>query len=572
MSEPRPQVLVLEGHLTRHHPVVQKLGEQFDVHVFADMNQAVGALRRGEIRGVFADVGDFLPLERAMVGDKSSLVLDTIGEGVCAVDDEGRLTWTNRRMRMFSDAVTEEVSRICKDAYELFTHQTGPIEDHKMARSKKYTTQVDDRHFELVCSPVVGTGEDVVQVVAVVWDVTSGRRLQGKIDAIDAAGRELGRIEDEAVAKLKPADRLRLLQDKIIRFSKDLMHFDHFAIRLLDKNSSKLEVVIAEGLPPNALSIDLYAESEGNGISGYVASSGRSYICHDIERDPRYVQGLDNAHSSLTVPLMLFDRVVGVYNIESNSVGAFDEDDRQFAEIFGRYVAMALHILDLLVIQRYTTSETIASNVLAELAVPMNDIETEVRQIMEAYLGDEKLSGRLKQVLEDVSDIRMSVKEFANGPQTIVGSKSVECDEQDPVLSGKRILVADDEPNIRQTVTELLAKHGCQVTTCDCGVKACSELAAHDFDLVLSDIKMPDKTGYEVFAAAHARRDDLPVMLMTGFGYDPNHSIVRATQEGLASVLFKPFKAEQLIEEIRNALQAGDEANASGSTDSPHAT
>jgi XTP/dITP diphosphohydrolase len=39
-----------------------------------------------------------------------------------------------------------------------------------------------------------------------------------------------------------------------------------------------------------------------------------------------------------------------------------------------------------------------------------------------------------------------------------------------------------------------------------------------------------------------------------GFGYDPHHSIVRASQEGLSSVMFKPFKVDQLLEEVRKAL------------------
>jgi DNA-binding NtrC family response regulator len=64
---------------------------------------------------------------------------------------------------------------------------------------------------------------------------------------------------------------------------------------------------------------------------------------------------------------------------------------------------------------------------------------------------------------------------------------------------------------------------------------------------------MPDKTGYDVFAAAK-KHDRLPVILMTGFGYDPNHCIVRASQEGLAAVLFKPFKVDQLMSEVRKAL------------------
>jgi DNA-binding NtrC family response regulator len=41
---------------------------------------------------------------------------------------------------------------------------------------------------------------------------------------------------------------------------------------------------------------------------------------------------------------------------------------------------------------------------------------------------------------------------------------------------------------------------------------------------------------------------------MTGFGYDPNHCIVRASQEGLHAVMFKPFIVDQLLAEVRKAL------------------
>ena len=44
---------------------------------------------------------------------------------------------------------------------------------------------------------------------------------------------------------------------------------------------------------------------------------------------------------------------------------------------------------------------------------------------------------------------------------------------------------------------------------------------------------------------------------MTGFGYDPNHSIVRSSQEGLEAFLFKPFRVSQLIEEVHKALGSG---------------
>src|SRR4029077_9860282 len=99
-----------------------------------------------------------------------------------------------------------------------------------------------------------------------------------KIDAIDRSGRELVKLEADALSKLNVGQRLKLLEEKIISYTKELMHFDHFAIRLLDRRSNKLEMVISAAFTAEALNIDLFAMNEVNGISGYVAASGRSYI------------------------------------------------------------------------------------------------------------------------------------------------------------------------------------------------------------------------------------------------------------------------------------------------------
>src|SRR5262249_40654568 len=157
----------------------------------------------------------------------------------------------------------------------------------------------------------------VVQVAAVVWDATGTRRLQQKIDAIDKAGRELVRLEGESLGKMHIGQRLKLLEDKIVSYCRELTHFDHFAIPAPDRKSNKLEMVISSGLPNEALQVELYALPDNNGISGYVASTGRSYICPDVSRDSRYVTGLDSARSSLTVPLRLHDKIIGVFNVES---------------------------------------------------------------------------------------------------------------------------------------------------------------------------------------------------------------------------------------------------------------
>ena len=564
MEENRPRILVLGGKVTERYPAADVLSQQFHVDTFDNMEEAMSALRTHTYEAIFADVGDFLPLERGLVGQQSSLVLETIGEGVCIVDRDGICTWSNNRMRNFPPEVNEKVKQICSQALSIFARSSELAEaSDSTPRARKFSFhQSNDRYFEIIASPILDGSGSVRQVAAVVWDATSGKRLQQKIDAIDAAGRELAKLDSEAVAQRTPGERLQLLRDKIIRFSKDLLHFDHFAIRLVDKNSRKLEVVIAEGFPPEALEIDLYAQAEGNGISGYVAATGRSYICHDTEKDPRYVLGVSHAKSSLTVPLRLHDQIVGVFNIESCSVGMFDEDDRQFAEIFGQYVALALNILDLLVTERCQIRGEFAGNVVDEMAQPLSDILTLAQELRDEYIGVDYMRERLNKIIDRVDDIRDKVHNVAEGPKAVLGyTKSAETVEDD-LLAGKRILIADDEANIRHTIANVLEKHGCICEVCKDGYEACMMLEQKSFHLVLSDIKMPHRNGYEIYAAASRHDATLPVILMTGFGYDPHHSIVRASQDGDVSVLFKPFKVEVLLDEVRKALSPDAEEEA----------
>ena len=93
------------------------------------------------------------------------------------------------------------------------------------------------------------------------------------------------------------------------------------------------------------------------------------------------------------------------------------------------------------------------------------------------------------------------------------------------------------------------------------GQEAIDMIDGHEpYDLILSDIKMPKQSGYDIYAYVRQKSPDTPVILMTAFGYDPKHSIVKAKMDGLEVVLFKPFKVTALKSAIRKALSAGKQA------------
>jgi len=139
-------------------------------------------------------------------------------------------------------------------------------------------------------------------------------------------------------------------------------------------------------------------------------------------------------------------------------------------------------------------------------------------------------------------------------PHGVLGPASDDARRQ--LLCGKHALVADDDDNMRQLIAAVLAKLGCECTLCADGREALQALDAGPTDLVVSDILMPHHNGYEIFAAAREQDPALPVLLVTGFGYDPHHSLVRASRQGLSAVLYKPFTPQELRDVVVKAVRA----------------
>src|SRR5512140_2947442 len=115
-----------------------------------------------------------------------------------------------------------------------------------------------------------------------------------------------------------------------------------------------------------------------------------------------------------------------------------------------------------------------------------------------------------------------------------------------------RILIVDDEANLRHTVARVLQKAGFEVTTAASGREGLTLLAQQVFDLVYMDIRMPDMNGLETLQAISANHPKLPVILFTG---QPDlNSAVSALRQGALDYLQKPLKPELIIERAKKIL------------------
>lgn len=120
----------------------------------------------------------------------------------------------------------------------------------------------------------------------------------------------------------------------------------------------------------------------------------------------------------------------------------------------------------------------------------------------------------------------------------------------------KRILVVDDELVIREGVKRVLEGTGeLVVESCSSGQHAMERLLDEDFDLVITDLKMPGMSGMEVVQTLKSIYPDVPVVMITG--YANVATAVEAMKYGAADYIPKPFKPQDLIEKIEAALQTG---------------
>jgi len=116
-----------------------------------------------------------------------------------------------------------------------------------------------------------------------------------------------------------------------------------------------------------------------------------------------------------------------------------------------------------------------------------------------------------------------------------------------------RILVVDDERSMREMLEILLRREGYEVATADNGARAMALLKSRPFDMLISDIKMPDLSGVEVLRAAKAINQQIIGIMVTAYG--SKDSIQEVLRLGAADYLDKPFNVDELKFRIRKELE-----------------
>jgi GAF domain-containing protein/ActR/RegA family two-component response regulator len=473
-------------------------------------------------------------------------IIGALDKGIAVISPDLIVRWANEPFRkwcsedpvgrpFFEALGTPQDARPSDDAFH--TALSGSPACFRLRQSNNLLLDVN-------VSPVREDAQ-VVELVALCDDVTNAVARQQKLNALYLASQDLDSLDPDQLADMNVTCRVNLLSQNIRRYVHDVLRYNVVEIRMLDPKSKKLIPLMEEGMTPEAAKRELYARTEGNGVTGYVAATGKPYLCADTTNDPHFIKGSEGARSSMTVPILFHDEVIGTFNVESPEVNAFGPEDLQFTELFARELGRSLHTLNLLNAQEQFAAAGVIENVNRDIAMPADDLFAVVSGLIEQQAERPELVESLRRVLADARKIKLAVRHIGEE----MTRQSIPA--HDPKLDGMRVLVIDPEERIRKSAHTILERKGCVVETAATATEGIAMAKAGTYDAVLASVKHSDMGGTSAYRALVKAVPLGRVILMQGFQYDACHTVVNARQDGYwLPVLFKPFQEPVLLKAL----------------------
>jgi CheY-like chemotaxis protein len=542
-----------------------ELRESSEVVVVHNPIRALAKIAHEKFDGIYVAADHFqaaVRLRRLLENDR---ILEGMPDAVALLDSDYTVLWANNQLlrwcnrgniigeRFFAALGNPDV--VGCDGYPLIKSlQSGQP-------TSSLLKMTGGRYLQMHAAPISDPQEYTRHLVVTIRDVTVETLQQQKLDAIQDAGRELADLKPDEIFAMPVEQRIDMLKANILHCTKDILKYDVVEIRVLEQLTKKLVPLLEVGMDKEAVCRDLYAREEGNGVTGFVAATGKSYLCEDTAHDPLYLTGVTGAKSSLTVPLKLHNEVIGTFNVESPQPHAFTDSDLQFLKVFCRDVAMSLNTLQLLVAQQMNAAQESVAEIHSQVALPIDAIVADATFIDEQAANlDENTRARLKQILASARGIKEVIQKVGRTLPPIDIYLPPSCDNKRDKLKGKRVLVVDAADDVRSAAHKLLEQHDVEVETAMQGAEAESlfrhGLPNRQYHVVIAGVKLPDMSAYELMMRLKPMVDRMPLILTQEFGWDAGHTLVKCRAAGLhpSGCVIKPFKERQLLDTVETII------------------
>ena len=252
-------------------------------------------LTREKFAGVYVTANYFR--EAFEIGKllQNEQILEGMPDGVALLEGDNTILWGNGRICEWSGRESVVGRQFLHGLgqpgnpgprFLPLPHRLGHRPEHQFHACGARTTAISTS-MRRRCGRSDGPPRHLIVTVR---DVTHEVQQQQKLAAIHQAGMELADLTPEELFHMPVKERIELLKSNIVHFTKDLLNFEVVEIRLLDQKTNRLEPLLALGMEPEAANRVLYALPQNNGVTGFVAATGKSYLCEDTSEDPLYLR------------------------------------------------------------------------------------------------------------------------------------------------------------------------------------------------------------------------------------------------------------------------------------------
>jgi PAS domain S-box-containing protein len=290
------------------------------------------------IQAISRDITERKKAEEELIRLSSAVKMST--DGIVVSDINGKIIEVNEAILEMYGAENQE-DLIGKSSFDFLEPQDREraFAGMKEVLTKGYNKNVEYRvitkdrnkiNVEISTTLRKDTEGKPTGFVGIVHDITERKRFEERLSALNAYSRNLN---------------MAASMEKIYQLTLDAMEktlgFEHASFMVVDQNM--LSVVDQRGY--QSLSIELPLD-ESKGITVKTATTGQSLLVPDTRKENEYVEGMPSIRSELAVPVKIANKVLGVLNVESKTLNAFDKRDEKLLEILASHSATAISNLE----------------------------------------------------------------------------------------------------------------------------------------------------------------------------------------------------------------------------------
>jgi len=301
------------------------------------------------------------------------------------------------------------------------------------------------------------------------------------------------------------------------------------------------------------------------GVFKRVVDSQIPQIVNDIpetEASLSFLAKDEGLNSMIAVPVFSKEKLWGILTAFSQEKYRFKEEDGEIITLFGGQMGQLLEhfsqyirdSLDEILVPILGSIELMNFRYRDRDAIPVQEIldaQNRFKKRVLSYIAELE-QGSLEQTI-NVGKTKNEEIKLPSGDELNIEEVITIQGEKDSPPEEKKVLVIDDQPIVTDLLVNVLERMSYRSKVASRGREGVEMFEKERFDLVITDLGMPDISGWEVSKTIKQKNPHVPVILITGWGIDPDPDKMKESKVDL--VINKPFQIDQLEKTIKDLLE-----------------